>query len=191
MDRVAASGGKNAAKIDALYLAALARKPSAKEVSAANKLMVDRKGDAMRPSRTSGGPCSTRTNSSSTTDPTYRSDQPGVSHVSRAQRHVPPALHRATSRGSRRRWRAPATAFTNSILANATDMKKRHKSAILLWMGGGPSTMDIWDLKPGAATGGPFRADLDLRRRRRDLRAHAAHGQADAPHVDRAVDEHA
>jgi len=52
---------------------------------------------------------------------------------------------------------APATAFTNSILANATDMKKRHKSAILLWMGGGPSTMDIWDLKPGTATGGPFK----------------------------------
>jgi hypothetical protein len=52
---------------------------------------------------------------------------------------------------------APATAFTNSLLANAADMKKRHKSAILLWMGGGPSTMDIWDLKPGAATGGPFK----------------------------------
>ena len=52
---------------------------------------------------------------------------------------------------------APATAFTNSILANATDMKKRHKSAILLWMGGGPSTMDIWDLKPGSATGGQFK----------------------------------
>ena len=52
---------------------------------------------------------------------------------------------------------APATAFTNSILANAADLKKRHKSAILLWMGGGPSTMDIWDLKPGAPTGGPFK----------------------------------
>jgi len=52
---------------------------------------------------------------------------------------------------------APATAFTNTILANATDMRKRHKAAILLWMGGGPSTMDIWDLKPGAATGGPFK----------------------------------
>ena len=52
---------------------------------------------------------------------------------------------------------APATAFTNSILANATDMKKRHKAAILLWMGGGPSRMDIWDLKPGAPTGGPFK----------------------------------
>ena len=52
---------------------------------------------------------------------------------------------------------APATAFTNSLLANATDMKKRHKAAILLWMGGGPSTMDIWDLKPGAPTGGQFK----------------------------------
>ena len=52
---------------------------------------------------------------------------------------------------------APATAFTNTLLANAEDMKKRHKAAILLWMGGGPSTMDIWDLKPGTATGGPFK----------------------------------
>ena len=52
----------------------------------------------------------------------------------------------------------PATTFTNSILANAEDMKKRHKAAILLWMGGGPSTMDVWDLKPGAATGGRFRS---------------------------------
>lgn len=52
---------------------------------------------------------------------------------------------------------APATAFTNALLANAADMKKRHKAAILLWMGGGPSTMDIWDLKPGAPTGGEFK----------------------------------
>ncbi len=52
---------------------------------------------------------------------------------------------------------APATAFTSSLLANATELKKRHKAAILLWMGGGPSTMDIWDLKPGAPTGGQFK----------------------------------
>jgi uncharacterized protein (DUF1501 family) len=52
---------------------------------------------------------------------------------------------------------SPATAFTNSLMANAADMKKRHKAAILLWMGGGPSTMDIWDLKPGAPTGGEFK----------------------------------
>jgi uncharacterized protein (DUF1501 family) len=51
----------------------------------------------------------------------------------------------------------PATTFTNTLLANATDLRKRHKAAILLWMGGGPSTMDLWDLKPGAVTGGPFK----------------------------------
>lgn len=47
--------------------------------------------------------------------------------------------------------------FTNSILANATEMKKQTKSVILLWMGGGPSTIDLWDLKPGSPTGGPFK----------------------------------
>ena len=47
--------------------------------------------------------------------------------------------------------------FTNSILANAADMKKKTRSVILLWMGGGPSTTDLWDLKPGASTGGPFK----------------------------------
>jgi len=45
----------------------------------------------------------------------------------------------------------------NSLEANQDELKKNGKSAILLWMGGGPSTMDIWDLKPGAPTGGPFR----------------------------------
>lgn len=54
---------------------------------------------------------------------------------------------------------AAAAAFTlgNSIQANADEMRKNRKSAILLWMGGGPSTIDMWDLKPGAPTSGPFR----------------------------------
>ena len=30
------------------------------------------------------------------------------------------------------------------------------KSVILLWLNGGPSTIDLWDLKPGHAHGGPF-----------------------------------
>lgn len=47
--------------------------------------------------------------------------------------------------------------FTNSILANAAEMKKNTKSVILLWMGGGPSTIDLWDLKPNTPTGGPFK----------------------------------
>ena len=44
-----------------------------------------------------------------------------------------------------------------TLKANQEEIKKNGKSAILLWMGGGPSTMDIWDLKPEATTGGPFR----------------------------------
>lgn len=47
--------------------------------------------------------------------------------------------------------------FTNTILANTTSIKKKSKSVILLWMGGGPSTIDLWDLKSGSATGGPFK----------------------------------
>ncbi|MFO0870432.1 MAG: DUF1501 domain-containing protein [Pirellulales bacterium] len=51
----------------------------------------------------------------------------------------------------------PALTLGQSLRVHAADLKKRRKSAIMLWMSGGPSTMDIWDLKPGAATGGPFR----------------------------------
>ncbi len=40
----------------------------------------------------------------------------------------------------------------------ATDLKKRQKRVILLWLAGGSSQMETWDPKPGAATGGPFRA---------------------------------
>ena len=50
-----------------------------------------------------------------------------------------------------------ALAMGQTLHANATTLQKNKKAAILLWMGGGPSTMDIWDLKPGASTGGPFR----------------------------------
>jgi hypothetical protein len=31
----------------------------------------------------------------------------------------------------------------------------RKRSCILLWMSGGPATIDLWDLKPGVSTGGP------------------------------------
>jgi hypothetical protein len=32
----------------------------------------------------------------------------------------------------------------------------RKRSCILLWMNYGPATIDLWDLKPGVAIGGPF-----------------------------------
>src|SRR5690242_16837603 len=33
----------------------------------------------------------------------------------------------------------------------------RKRSCILLWMNGGPSTIDMWDLKPGLGNGGPYK----------------------------------
>lgn len=52
---------------------------------------------------------------------------------------------------------AGVAALTQTLQANQEQLEKNNKSAILLWMGGGPSTMDIWDLKTGAPTGGPFK----------------------------------
>ena len=49
-----------------------------------------------------------------------------------------------------------ALALGKTLHANANELSRNRKAAILLWMGGGPSTMDIWDLKPGTNTGGPF-----------------------------------
>ena len=50
-----------------------------------------------------------------------------------------------------------ALAMGHTLQLNANQLTKNRKSAILLWMGGGPSTIDLWDLKPGASTGGPFK----------------------------------
>ena len=50
---------------------------------------------------------------------------------------------------------APAMSLTTSMMANAASIKRNHKSCILLWMGGAPPTIDMWDMKPAAATGGP------------------------------------
>ncbi len=52
---------------------------------------------------------------------------------------------------------ASSMAFGHSLQVHANELKKNHKSAILLWMSGGPSTIDLWDLKPGAVTGGEFK----------------------------------
>ncbi len=51
----------------------------------------------------------------------------------------------------------PAVSLTSSLGVHAEELQRSGKAAILLWMGGGPSTIDIWDLKPGTATGGSFR----------------------------------
>ncbi len=43
-----------------------------------------------------------------------------------------------------------------ALAAEATKAKPK-KSCILLWMNGGPSTIDLWDLKPGHENGGPYK----------------------------------
>ena len=40
----------------------------------------------------------------------------------------------------------------------ASEMKRNQKRVILLWLAGGSSQLETWDPKPGAPTGGPFRA---------------------------------
>ena len=60
---------------------------------------------------------------------------------------------------------AGAAAFADmtglNVLANpalASTLKKNQKRVILLWLAGGASQLETWDPKPGAPTGGPFRA---------------------------------
>lgn len=51
----------------------------------------------------------------------------------------------------------PGIEFVRTIQANAQTLRRNNKSVIIMWMGGGPATIDIWDLKPGRPTGGPFK----------------------------------
>jgi hypothetical protein len=44
-----------------------------------------------------------------------------------------------------------------SLAQAAADQKDRKRACILLWMSGGPSQMDTFDLKPGHANGGLFK----------------------------------
>ncbi|MBC8289727.1 MAG: DUF1501 domain-containing protein [Planctomycetes bacterium] len=51
----------------------------------------------------------------------------------------------------------PTLQFIDHVQANAATLKKKNKSCILMWMGGGPPTIDIWDLKPTSKNGGEFK----------------------------------
>ena len=46
--------------------------------------------------------------------------------------------------------------WLESLARAAADDPKRKRACILLWMSGGPATIDLWDLKPGHANGGPY-----------------------------------
>jgi hypothetical protein len=51
----------------------------------------------------------------------------------------------------------PGMEFIQRLRAAAPMLRKQNKSLIILWMSGGPSHLDTWDLKPGTSTGGEFR----------------------------------
>ncbi|MBI1346000.1 DUF1501 domain-containing protein [bacterium] len=51
----------------------------------------------------------------------------------------------------------PALNFISHVQANAAQLKRNNKACILMWMSGGPPTIDIWDLKPGSKNGGEFK----------------------------------
>lgn len=52
---------------------------------------------------------------------------------------------------------APSFSFIQGLHAMQEKLKKDQKSLIILWMNGGPSHMDTWDMKPGESTGGQFK----------------------------------
>ena len=53
---------------------------------------------------------------------------------------------------------APAVQFFSALQARAASPASNQKRCIVLWMGGGPSHMDTWDLKPESEkNGGEFR----------------------------------
>lgn len=51
----------------------------------------------------------------------------------------------------------PGMEFLAKVRAAAPEMKKKQKSLIILWMAGGPPTIDMWDMKPGSNNGGPHK----------------------------------
>src|SRR4051812_34891832 len=71
-----------------------------------------------------------------------------------------------TPRLSRRDWfklasagvlGASSSGWLKVLADDAARNPQRKRSCILLWMTGGPSQMDTFDLKPGHANGGPYK----------------------------------
>lgn len=49
------------------------------------------------------------------------------------------------------------TSWLPALADVAAGAGSKPKSVILIWLNGGPATIDLWDLKPGHENGGPFR----------------------------------
>jgi hypothetical protein len=79
---------------------------------------------------------------------------------------TPTTRHSPLTEFSRRDWLRLSAAgiagysmsgWLGKLAAGAAADANHGRSCILLWMDGGPSQMDTFDLKPGHANGGPFR----------------------------------
>jgi hypothetical protein len=77
-----------------------------------------------------------------------------------------PSNHGELPRLSRRDWLKMSSlgvvgyslsGWMQALADDTAALPKRGKSCILLWMNGGPSQTDTFDLKPGHANGGPFK----------------------------------
>src|SRR5947209_12368848 len=68
------------------------------------------------------------------------------------------ALHRRAFLGTLAAGAAGVAANLAGLNALAGELHKQQKRVILLWLAGGASQLETWDPKPGAPTGGPFRA---------------------------------
>src|SRR5439155_13203834 len=51
----------------------------------------------------------------------------------------------------------PSMSFIQNLRAAEGQLKKENKSLVIFWMGGGPSHMDLWDVKEGVPTAGDFK----------------------------------
>ncbi len=72
----------------------------------------------------------------------------------------------------------------------AADPGPQARSCILLWMTGGPSQIDTFDLKPGHANGGPYKPIETAVPGHQDQRAPAQDRPRDGRPGDRPLDEH-
>lgn len=52
---------------------------------------------------------------------------------------------------------APTTSFMQNLHAAQDELKKKQKSLVIFWMSGGPSHMDLWDIKADSPNGGEFK----------------------------------
>lgn len=50
-----------------------------------------------------------------------------------------------------------ASHFLSQLQTHAAQVQKNQKACILVWLGGGPPTIDMFDLKPGSRNGGEFK----------------------------------